>query len=102
MTFTRGASREPKRRVLNADFRAKGGGAGGLSEQLPWFRKSKCRGNVASVFQNRFGPFQGFRPEGACKGSRHHGGRVADRIGVSPAMLYRYIPAARAANAPDV
>jgi DNA invertase Pin-like site-specific DNA recombinase len=27
---------------------------------------------------------------------------VADRIGVSPATLYRYIPAARAANAPDV
>ena len=27
---------------------------------------------------------------------------VADRIGVSPATLYQYIPAARAANAPDV
>ena len=27
---------------------------------------------------------------------------VADRIGVSPATLYRYIPAARAASAPDV
>jgi predicted DNA-binding transcriptional regulator AlpA len=27
---------------------------------------------------------------------------ITDRIGVSPATLYRYIPAARAANAPDV
>jgi DNA invertase Pin-like site-specific DNA recombinase len=27
---------------------------------------------------------------------------VADRIGVSPATLYRYLPAARTANAPDI
>ncbi len=28
--------------------------------------------------------------------------QIAHRLGVSPATLYRYIPAARAANAPDV
>src|SRR5208282_4443212 len=27
---------------------------------------------------------------------------IADRIGVSPATLYRYLPAARSANSPDV
>ena len=27
--------------------------------------------------------------------------QIADRLGVSPATLYRYIPAARTANAPD-
>jgi hypothetical protein len=28
--------------------------------------------------------------------------QIAHRLGVSPATLYRYIPAARTANAPDV
>jgi hypothetical protein len=28
--------------------------------------------------------------------------QIAHRLGVSPAILYRYIPAARAANASDV
>jgi hypothetical protein len=30
------------------------------------------------------------------------GGNAEHRLGVSPATLYRYIPAARTANAPDV
>ena len=28
--------------------------------------------------------------------------QIAHRLGVSPATLYRYIPAARTANAPDI